>query len=169
MVSKLRSSAGPQPGSLLSCTSEGGVPNATHKVQAKCSPSFLHPRGEKQAEKHKYGIPGIVQRSVGTMGQRRVKTPNVTKQDPMKPSWDGPFPIPSALAPVWSTCCCCWVTKWYLTLYDTMNWSLPGSSVHGIFQASILEFRSVQSLSHVRLFVTPWTAARQASLSITNS
>ena len=30
-------------------------------------------------------------------------------------------------------------------------------------------YRSVQSLSHVRLVVTPWTAARQASLSITNS
>ena len=30
-------------------------------------------------------------------------------------------------------------------------------------------FSSVQSLSHVRLFVNPWTAARQASLSITNS
>ena len=28
---------------------------------------------------------------------------------------------------------------------------------------------SVQSLSHVRLFATPWTAALQASLSITNS
>ena len=28
---------------------------------------------------------------------------------------------------------------------------------------------SVQSLSSVQLFVTPWTAARQASLSITNS
>ena len=28
---------------------------------------------------------------------------------------------------------------------------------------------SVQSLSHVRLFSTPWTAARQASLSTTNS
>ena len=28
--------------------------------------------------------------------------------------------------------------------------------------------QSVQSLSHVWLFVTPWTAARQASLSITN-
>ena len=27
---------------------------------------------------------------------------------------------------------------------------------------------SVQSLSHVQLFVTPWTAASQASLSITN-
>ena len=31
------------------------------------------------------------------------------------------------------------------------------------------QFSSVQSLSHVRLSVTPWTAARQASLSITNS
>ena len=32
-----------------------------------------------------------------------------------------------------------------------------------------LSFSSVQSLSRVRLFATPWTAARQASLSITNS
>ena len=32
-----------------------------------------------------------------------------------------------------------------------------------------LQFSSVQSLSHVRLFVTPWMAAHQASLSITNS
>ena len=31
------------------------------------------------------------------------------------------------------------------------------------------QFSSVQSFSHVRLFVTPWIAARQASLSITNS
>ena len=31
------------------------------------------------------------------------------------------------------------------------------------------EFSSVQSLSHVQLFVTPWTVARKASLSITNS
>ena len=30
-------------------------------------------------------------------------------------------------------------------------------------------FNSVQSLSHVWLFATPWTAARQASLSITSS
>ena len=30
-------------------------------------------------------------------------------------------------------------------------------------------FSSVQSLSHVRLFATPWTEACQASLSITNS
>ena len=33
----------------------------------------------------------------------------------------------------------------------------------------IHQFSSVQSLSRVRLFATPWTAARQASLSITNS
>ena len=31
------------------------------------------------------------------------------------------------------------------------------------------QFISVQSLSHIWLFVTPWTAAPQASLSITNS
>ena len=31
------------------------------------------------------------------------------------------------------------------------------------------KFCSVQSLSRVQLFATPWTAARQASLSITNS
>jgi len=34
---------------------------------------------------------------------------------------------------------------------------------------SSVQFSSVQSLSRVRLFVTPWTAARQGSLSITNS
>ena len=34
---------------------------------------------------------------------------------------------------------------------------------------NILIFSSVQSLSHVRLFANPWTAACQASLSITNS
>ena len=32
-----------------------------------------------------------------------------------------------------------------------------------------LQSSSVQSLSHVQLFVTPWTAAHQTSLSITNS
>ena len=31
------------------------------------------------------------------------------------------------------------------------------------------QISSVQSLSHVRLFATPWITARQASLSITNS
>ena len=35
--------------------------------------------------------------------------------------------------------------------------------------SKITYFSSVQSLSHVQLFVTPWTTARQASLSIINS
>ena len=34
---------------------------------------------------------------------------------------------------------------------------------------NLLQFSSVQSLSSVRIFATPWTAAHQASLSITNS
>ena len=34
---------------------------------------------------------------------------------------------------------------------------------------SDIQFSSVQSLSHVQLFVTPLTAAHQTSLSITNS
>ena len=36
-------------------------------------------------------------------------------------------------------------------------------------KANYSQFSLVQSLSCVRLFVTPWMAARQASLSITNS
>ena len=38
-----------------------------------------------------------------------------------------------------------------------------------IFLLYKVSVSSVQSLSHVRRFVTPWIAARQASLSITNS
>ena len=36
-------------------------------------------------------------------------------------------------------------------------------------QCRTRQFNSVQSLSHVQLFATPWITARQASLSITNS
>ena len=43
----------------------------------------------------------------------------------------------------------------------------PG--VHVFTHLEAPQFSSVQSLSHVWLFVTPWIAARQASLSITNS
>ena len=49
---------------------------------------------------------------------------------------------------------------------------MKGSWAQGLL-ASVhkytFQFSSVQSLSHVWLFETPWTAARQASLSITNS
>ena len=56
--------------------------------------------------------------------------------------------------PCWSFCFC------------TM-----GSIVHLSQEEKVskVQFTSVQSLSCVRLFETPWTTARQASLSITNS
>ena len=77
-----------------------------------------------------------------------------------------------------SVCLCVLSCVW---LCDPMDCGPPGSSVHGISQARILEWVaisysniwyvhiSVQSLSRVRLFAAPWIAARQASLSITNS
>ena len=49
---------------------------------------------------------------------------------------------------------------------STFSFSLP----LGLFLTFLhTQFSSVQSLSRVRLFATPWTTARQASLSITNS
>ena len=55
-----------------------------------------------------------------------------------------------------------------------MSWLFVshGQSITVSASASILpmnQFSSVQSLSHVQLFATPWTAACQASLSITNT
>ena len=88
------------------------------------------------------------------------------------------------------------------TLCNPLDCSLPGSSIHGIFQARVLEWGAIAffmksmymyiNLNHfekltqhckstissvqlnsiacyVQIFVIPWTAALQASLSITNS
>ena len=44
-----------------------------------------------------------------------------------------------------------------------------GPLKRGLILNEVIKFSSVQSLSHVQLFVTPWIAAHQASLSITNS
>ena len=54
------------------------------------------------------------------------------------------------------------------------SWQIDGKTVADfIFWGSKItvdgDFSSVQSLSHVRLCATPWIAACQASLSITNS
>ena len=35
------------------------------------------------------------------------------------------------------------VAQWSLTLSDLMDCSLPGSSVHGIFQARVLEWGAI--------------------------
>ena len=52
------------------------------------------------------------------------------------------------------------------TLSNPMDRSPPGSSVHGIFQARVLERGAIAFSSHVQLFVTPKTVARQAPLSM---
>ena len=56
-----------------------------------------------------------------------------------------------------------------LILHDDLNFSLTLSAPVCSKPVSTLQFSSVQTLSHVRLFATLWTAAHQASLSITNS
>ena len=50
---------------------------------------------------------------------------------------------------------------------ETQLWSPRKYMSH--LQGAVDQFSSVQSLSCVRLFVTPWITDRQASLSITNS
>ena len=59
------------------------------------------------------------------------------------------------------------ITQLCLTLSDPMDCSLPGSFIHGIFQARILEWTAIafsdykllllllSHFSHVRLCVTP--------------
>ena len=49
---------------------------------------------------------------------------------------------------------------------ETCSLSLTQATTDVVF---VSQFISFQLLSHVRFFATPWTAARQASLSITKS
>ena len=49
---------------------------------------------------------------------------------------------------------------------ERLTLSLPQPFLNPL---TLPQFSSVQSFSHVQLFATSWTAARQASLSITNS
>ena len=80
--------------------------------------------------------------------------------------------------PVCSCCCCGKACQSCPTLCDPIDGSPPSSSVPGILQARTLEWVAipfssaskwkvkVKSLSRVRLLVTPWTAAYQASPSM---
>ena len=59
---------------------------------------------------------------------------------------------------------------WFSSHRMTLEFGLLiPNAVFPVFQLYHFQFSSVQSLSRVRLFATPWIAARQASLSITNS
>ena len=59
-----------------------------------------------------------------------------------------------------------WTT--YLSLTSFPRWT-GWMTIVNYKVLLIVQFSSVQLLNHVRLFVTPWTAARQTSLSITDS
>ena len=63
------------------------------------------------------------------------------------------------------------VTNTFTLDYSSQTKLWKGGSQNHIFgtNSSFSQFSSVQSLSCVQLFATPWIAARQASLSITNS
>ena len=61
--------------------------------------------------------------------------------------------------------------KWKVSAFSQRRESPKKTSfLHALyFKCSPFQFSSVQSLSHVQVFATPWITARQASLSITNS
>ena len=70
----------------------------------------------------------------------------------------------------WILLACFYVHQFHPVQLDLVSslvskWSVEES--HLLFKN--VQFMSVQLFSHVRLFATPWTAARQASLSIINS
>ena len=73
-----------------------------------------------------------------------------------------------------------WGTYLLLTESAITSWQIDGETMETVRDFIFLDskitadgdsvqFSSVQLLSHVLLFATPWTTARQASLSITNS
>ena len=79
-----------------------------------------------------------------------------------------------------------WPTLVYTSIFNLVIWNQPFvvgqdsgvicyklwkiiSLARFFHEKEEVQFSSVQLLSHVRLFATPWIAAHQASLSITNS
>ena len=69
--------------------------------------------------------------------------------------WSGlPFPSPMHESEKWKE-----VTESCPTLSDPMDCSLPGSSVHGIFQARVLEWGAIAFSSEWN-----WIAAKSANL-----
>ena len=113
--------------------------------------------------------------------------PNNTFSKPISPL------VPKHVMTFFNPCSCCILTlSGYLYLRANLSWvqSVPNTTLLNILgnvfldilisqsyhlfrgqqsNLSFLHIPSVQSLSHVRFFVTPWIAARQASLFITNS
>ena len=92
------------------------------------------------------------------------------------------FQVGTTISPIihtickWMSCplnCSFLFQSWYVINHHTYQLYFQGifKYIHVLcsLNTSILQFRSVQLLSHVWLFVTPRTATYQASLSIANS
>ena len=58
-----------------------------------------------------------------------------------------PWPSPFHLLPLWLGYSRDFMSEWFaqscLTLWNPMDWSLPGSSVHGILQARLLDWVAI--------------------------
>ena len=81
-----------------------------------------------------------------------------------------PSPLPSSPHYTWFlklSIGCLPNPMWPASCHPILLW--PAVLDYPATQKPPITFSSVQSLSHVWLFATPWTAAYQASLSITNS
>ena len=61
------------------------------------------------------------------------------------------------------------LSRYTVTIYKTWGQRACTSRLDRFALSPQVSISSVQSLSHVQLFATPWIAARQSSLSITNS
>ena len=84
-------------------------------------------------------------------------------------SWEGLLDLENEkyVALIWaglSSSSSSWSISPQRTVSSSSAWDLSISCLK-----TRVQFSSVQSLSRVQLFATPWTAAHQASLSITNS
>ena len=64
-----------------------------------------------------------------------------------------------------------WKTIWHFLFYKIYSYHIiqQSHSLEFTQRKWKLQFSPIQSLSRIRLFVTPWITARQPSLSITNS
>ena len=137
---------------------------------------------------HKYGIRRYTERS--TLGKVvRISTSNNRWTEPS--GWEEACPVKSweGHSSRWKSCCllCTTCTRHFknssvvvdtgsfLQLFVTcggrIQICLPKQVISTLIYCANTSapFSSVQSFSRVWLFATPWTAARQASLSITNS
>ena len=62
------------------------------------------------------------------------------------------------------------VAQWCLTPSDPMDRSLPGSSVHGIFQARVLEWGAIAfSMIQCYTYLFPYAPSKALPLNISHS